>query len=278
MTAAEPVRVRCPDCHRDHRYSSPRYPCPCGTPVAVPLLATAEAAVLHRRVWDEEWVAVRCGECGEENHWPRPEVGCPCGTLLRPAVRTADAPPEDLDRPQPATTGTRPGATGTDQADAATATDQGERVPAPRSGDVDAHPVFRPVPIRTARDAVETAARYLSWLGFGDVVPQVVHQPEPRSGSPAGPRLPAGTDLRGRGVVAQVEPSTLRTTLRDVECLWLNGLTAAATPVYFALAGYTDEALARADDLGIPLFVVDLAGEPQPVNGPARRLAAAGPS
>ncbi|AZK97325.1 SIR2 family protein [Streptomyces tsukubensis] len=269
MTAAEPVRVRCPDCHRDHRYTSPHYPCPCGAPVAVPLLSTAEPAVLHRRVWDEEWVTVRCEECGEENDWPRPEVGCPCGTLLRPGVRTADTPPEDLDRPGPAATGPQPaGDAGPDPA---------ERVPAPRSGNADARPAFRPVPIRTARDAVDTAARYLVWLGFDDVVPQVVHQPEPRSGFPAGPRLPAGTDLRGRGVVAQVEPSTLRTTLRDVECLWLNGLTAAATPVHFALAGYTDEALARADGLGIPLFVVDLAGEPQPVNGAARRLAAAGP-
>ncbi|QDY79706.1 hypothetical protein [Streptomyces qinzhouensis] len=262
MTAAEPVRLRCPDCHRDHRYTSPGYPCPCGAPVAVPLLGAAEPAVLHRRVWDEEWVTVRCAACGEENDWPRPEVGCPCGTLLRPAVRTADTPPEELDGPPPA---------------AAARPDPAERVPEPRSGDR-VRPVFRPAPIRTARDAVEAAARYLVWLGFRDVVPQVVHQPEPRSGIPAGPRLPAGTDLRGRGVVAQVEPSTLRTTLRDVECLWLNGLTAAATPVYFALAGYTDEALARADDLGIPLFTVDLAGEPQPVNGPARGLAAAGAS
>ncbi|MGV9313189.1 hypothetical protein ACWDR0_13485 [Streptomyces sp. NPDC003691] len=265
MTAAEPVRLRCPHCHREHRYSSPGYLCPCGTTVAVPLLSTAEPAVLYRRIWDEEWVTVHCASCGEANDWPRPEVGCPCGTLIRPAVRAADTPPEDLDGPPPAA----PAAGPTVPADPA------GRVPVPRSGE-GARPAFRPVPVRTARDAVATAAHYLEWLGFHDVVPQVVHQPEPRTGVPAGPRLPAGTDLRGRGVVAQVEPSTLRTTLRDVECLWLNALTAAAVPVYFALAGYTDEALDRADELGIPLFVVDLAGEPRPANGPARGLVAAG--
>ncbi|MFE0427191.1 hypothetical protein ACFW15_33475, partial [Streptomyces sp. NPDC058953] len=150
-----------------------------------------------------------------------------------------------------------------------------DRVPRPRAGG-EPRPPFRPVPIRTARDAVGAAGRFLTWLGYRDVVPQVVHQPEPRAGAPAGPRPPTGTDLRGRGVIAQVEPSTLRTTLRDVECLWLNGLSAAAATVYFALAGYTDEALTRADYLGIPLFTVDLAGEPQPVNDPARRLLATG--
>ncbi|MEU5161861.1 hypothetical protein AB0G74_19980 [Streptomyces sp. NPDC020875] len=262
---AEPVQLRCPACHQDHRYVSPVYPCPCGAPVSVPLRSTAAPEVLRRRVWADEWVTVHCESCGRDDDWPRPEVGCPCGTLLRPPVLT----PDGRDADAAAADGPPPPA-----APARTA-DPVERVPQPRTGD-EPRPPFRPVPIRTARDAVEAAGRYLTWLGYRDVVPQVVHQPEPRAGTPAGPRPPAGTDLRGRGVIAQVEPSTLRTTLRDVECLWLNGLTAAATSVYFALAGYTDEALARADELAIPLFTVDLAGEPQPANGPARRLLASG--
>ncbi|MFF7181310.1 hypothetical protein [Streptomyces sp. NPDC008121] len=118
---------------------------------------------------------------------------------------------------------------------------------------------FRPVTIRTARDAVAAAAGYLRWLGFRDVV-----QPEERSAS--------GADLRAPGLVAQVDPSTRPATLRAVECLWLNGLSNAAVSVFFSLAGYTPEARARADGLGVPLFVLDLTGTPQAVNTHAEEL------
>ncbi|MFF9065991.1 hypothetical protein ACF09E_11585 [Streptomyces sp. NPDC014891] len=125
--------------------------------------------------------------------------------------------------------------------------------PAPARGD------FRPLTIRTARDAVAAAAGYLRWLGFRDVV-----QPEER---PA-----AGVDLRAPGLVAQVDPSTRPTGLRAVECLWLNGLSASAVSVFFSLAGYTPEARSRAAELGLPLFVLDLTGTPQPVNAAAEGL------
>ncbi|MGW7308217.1 hypothetical protein ACWGI1_21880 [Streptomyces sp. NPDC054835] len=120
-------------------------------------------------------------------------------------------------------------------------------------------PAFRPVTIRTARDAVAASAGYLRWLGFRDVV-----QPEERSA--------VAVDLRGPGLVAQVDPSTRPTGLRAVECLWLNGLSNGATSVCFSLAGYTPEAHERAEGLGIPLFVLDLTGTPQPVNAPADTL------
>lgn len=118
---------------------------------------------------------------------------------------------------------------------------------------------FRPVVIRTARDAVAASAGYLRWLGYRDVV-----QPEERSAS--------GADLRAPGLVAQVDPSTRPSTLRAVECLWLNGLSSSAASVFFSLAGYTPDARSRADDLGIPLFVLDLTGTPQPVNSHAEKL------
>ncbi|MFJ2784413.1 hypothetical protein ACIQCR_07810 [Streptomyces sp. NPDC093249] len=123
---------------------------------------------------------------------------------------------------------------------------------------------FRPVTIRTSRDAVAAAAGYLRWLGFRDVV-----QPEERPVS--------GVDLRGPGLVAQVDPSTRPTGLRAVECLWLNGLSAPAVSVFFSLAGYTPEARSRATEVGLPLFVLDLTGTPQPVNGAADDLAEGGP-
>ncbi|RSS39650.1 hypothetical protein EF906_18475 [Streptomyces sp. WAC08241] len=122
---------------------------------------------------------------------------------------------------------------------------------------------FRPVTIRTGRDAVAAAAGYLRWLGFRDVV-----QPEERP--------PSGVDLRAPGLVAQVDPSTRPTGPRAVECLWLNGLSDSATSVFFSLAGYTPEARARAAEIGLPLFVLDLTGTPQPVNRAADGLAASG--
>ncbi|MCB5181654.1 hypothetical protein, partial [Streptomyces antimicrobicus] len=127
-----------------------------------------------------------------------------------------------------------------------------------------ARPAFRPVTIRTARDAVATAALYLRWLGFQDV-----RQPDARP-APA----TSAVDLRAPGLVAQVDPTTAPAGLRAVECVWLNGLTAPSPGicVYFSLAGYTAAARTRADELGIPLFVMDLTGMPQPLNDPADAL------
>lgn len=122
---------------------------------------------------------------------------------------------------------------------------------------------FRPVTIRTARDAVAAAAGYLRWLGFRDVI-----QPEERPAS--------GIDLRGPGLVAQVNPSTRPAGLRAVECLWLTGLSSSAVGAFFSLAGYTPEARARAAEIGLPLFVLDLTGTPQPVNHAAGELAEGG--
>ncbi|MER6786045.1 hypothetical protein ABT330_15725 [Streptomyces sp. NPDC000658] len=121
---------------------------------------------------------------------------------------------------------------------------------------------FRPVAIRTARDAVTAAALYLNWLGHGDI-------------RRADQRPTSGIGLAARGLLAQVDPSVHPASLRDVECLWLTAMTESAECVYFSLAGYADDARARADQLGVALFVLDLAGAPQPVNATADALATA---
>lgn len=234
--------MRCPACRREHAYITPVYPCPCGAPTAPPLMRGAPAVPITHRTWNDDWVSVRCHSCGRRDQWPHPELCCPCGAVLRIAVRPV------------ATRGITPPAAGP-----ATA----PHVPLPPTA---AHPrpTFRPLVIRTARDAVSTAALYLRWLGYRDVV-----QPEVRPSS----RI----DLRAAGLVAQVDATTRPTTLRDVECLWLNALNASVSGVLFSLAGYTDEARSRADGLVIPLFVLDLTGTPQPVNGPADELISVGP-
>ncbi|MFG2484515.1 hypothetical protein ACGFSI_17335 [Streptomyces virginiae] len=271
---AEAVPVRCPACLRENGYTAPVFPCACGSPVHPPLDLAAPPVPLTHRTWSDTWVTVRCTTCGRESEWPHPELGCgSCGTVVlipvHPPEATgtpagpAGASPATA-RPDPDRTGSGPvdGPAGGPTGGSGGATDgRGPaHIPPPPAPPVP-RPAFRPVTIRTARDAVATAALYLRWLGFRDV-----QQPDGRP-------IPAATvDLRAPGLVAQVDPTTAPAGLRAVECVWLNGLTASATSVYFALAGYTEDARARADDLGIPLFVMDLTGMPQPVNDPADAL------
>lgn len=120
-----------------------------------------------------------------------------------------------------------------------------------------------PLTIRTARDAVSAAAHYLTWLGFREVT-HPANRPASR------------IDLRAAGLIAQVDSSTRPTALRDVECLWLNALNGSVRGVLFSLAGYAPEARQRADALFVPLFVMDLTGSPQPVNGAADELFSTG--
>ncbi|MEU7299988.1 hypothetical protein [Streptomyces sp. NPDC007206] len=233
----ESVPVRCPACRREHVYTAPSYPCVCGAPTAPRLDPAAEPAVAAHRAWDDEWLAVPCAACGRRNQWPHPELGCPCGTVLRIPVTPVAGP-------------------GTPQTAAETPAGTGPE-PAVR------RPAFPPRAIRTARDAVTVAALYLRWLGYGDV-------------RRADQRPPNGIGLAAPGLLAQVDPTVRPAAHRDVECLWLTAMTESADCVYFSLAGYTDAARSGADALGVPLFVLDLAGVPQPVNDPAGTLHATG--
>ncbi|MEW2120798.1 hypothetical protein AB0945_37755 [Streptomyces sp. NPDC005474] len=242
---ADSMPVRCPACLREHLYSAPSYPCACGAPVSPSLDERATATAVTHRVWDEQWLTVRCAACERQDQWPYPELGCPCGTVLRiPVTRSAPDTRPAGTQPPPGTT-KLPGALRT-----------------PRSA-ARARRAFQPVTIRTARDAVTAAALYLRWLGYQDI-------------RRADQRPPSGVGLAARGVLAQVDPTVNPASLRDIECLWLTAMTESSGCVYFSLAGFESEARARADDLGIPLFVLDLTGTPQPVNTPADDLDATG--
>ncbi|MCX3287645.1 hypothetical protein OR263_13205 [Streptomyces sp. NEAU-H22] len=272
---AETVPVRCPACRREHRYTAPAYPCLCGAPVAPRLDRDGPATPVSHRVWQDDWVTVRCGSCGRHGEWPRPEVGCACGVVLRVAVV------EGRGSTGRAAAGDGSGtaaAQGPDTDQDGTVADQGNQQGPPHRPDQGdrprdaatvaaearpARPPFPSVTIRTSRDAVTAAALYLRWLGYRGV-------------RRADQRPPSGIGLAARGVVAQVDPAVHPATLRDVECLWLTAMTESADCLYFSLAGYADDARARADSLGVPLFVLDLTGTPRPVNAPAETLAATG--
>ncbi|MDF9816354.1 hypothetical protein [Streptomyces sp. SPB162] len=238
---AESVPVRCPACRREHAFSTTTYPCACGTPLTLPLLRGGVPVEIRHRSWDDSWVSMRCPDCGRRDQWPQPEFGCDCGSVIRLPVDTAALAP-----PGPATAALRP-----------LPAVAGPPPPARR-------PPFRPVTIRTARDALTAAAQYLKWLGFAGV-------------RVAGDHAANGIDLRGDDLVAQIDPTTEPTALRDIECLWLNCLNEDAVGAFFSLAGYAHDARLRADQLGVPLFVMDLTGTPQPVNDAADSLMRTGP-
>lgn len=239
------VPVRCPACRREQSFTPPTYPCSCGAPLTLPVLHDSCPEEIEHRTWEATWVAANCATCGRQGSWPQPEFGCPCGALVRVPVASAPDPTERA----PATARPRDPA-------APAAGPPGRAV---------LRPAFQPVTIRTARDAVTAAAQYLKWLGF-----RGVRRPEEGQAT-------SGVDLYGPGVVAQVDPTTRPTALRDIECLWLNGLNESAVSVFFSLAGYARDARARADALHIPLFIMDLTGTPQPVNDPADSLIRVGP-
>ncbi|MFW6691299.1 hypothetical protein [Streptomyces sp. MAR4 CNX-425] len=256
----ESVPVRCPACRREHAYTPSTFPCACGAPLTLPLLRGGVPVELRHRTWRDSWVTLRCPVCHRRDEWPRPELACDCGAVVRLPVAAAP-----VRRPRPGPASPAPPASPASPPPPATPPPPAPSpAPAPSPPPADGRrPAFRPVTIRNTADAVTAAARYLHWLGFTDLVKN-----EDRPAS--------GVDVRGAGVVAHVDPTTTPMALRDVECVWLNGLNASALAVFFALAGYTREARARADELRLPLYVMDLTGTPQPVNDPAEELARGG--
>ena len=255
-TTARPVR--CPSCRLEHSYEPSVFPCPCGARLKVPLLRGGIPVQVRFRSWEDAWLSMRCPSCGRSEQWPQPEFTCGCGALVRlpvdstrspvpvlPAVQPQQ-PPRGAPPARPATPGRPPQAP----------------VPQPptRARAVPPRTPFIPHPVRTSDDAILAAARYLEWLGFGELE---VSDSQDRE----------GVCLLGATIVAQVDTWTEPADLRAVECLWLNTLHAdELQPVMFTLAGYNQESRNRADQLLVALFELDLAGVPQPVNSAAREL------
>ncbi|MGW0085022.1 hypothetical protein [Streptomyces sp. NPDC003393] len=231
-----------------------------------------------------ESVPVRCPACRREHvrrghdRWPPPELACPCGTTLRippggagtegtgdragmgSGARSGDqAAPGHGERARQRGERAERGDSATREPGTAHRSGAGRRDTAGRRPATGRRGVFRPVRIRTARDAVTDAALYLRWLGYEGV-------------RRADQRPPSGVGLAARGLVAHVDPAVRPASLRDVECLWLTAMTESAGGVYFSLTGYSEQARARADELGVALFVLARDGVPRPLNDPADAL------
>ncbi|MFJ1962214.1 hypothetical protein ACIP25_33555 [Streptomyces massasporeus] len=264
------VTVRCGSCGRRGEWPRPEVGCACGVVLRVAVVAE-RGATGRAAAGDGSGTAAAQG--------PRPDRD---GTAAAQEPKTdqdgtargtAAAEGPGNDRSGAADHEGPPGQEGAtdlpDQQGAARRPDRSERPDRPRDAAAvaadarSARPPFLSVTIRTARDAVTATALYLRWLGYRGV-------------RRADQRPPSGIGLAARGVVAQVDPAVRPASLRDVECLWLTAMTESADCLYFSLAGYADDARARADALGVPLFVLDLTGTPRPVNAPAETLAATG--
>jgi hypothetical protein len=254
--------VRCPSCRSEHSYEPTVFPCPCGARLKVPLLRGGIPVQVRFRSWEDAWLSMRCPSCGRSEQWPQPEFTCACGAQVRLPVDTDRQPVPVLPavhQPQPRTSPpSRPAAAGRPPLPPSAP----QPVPqSPVRGRVaPPRPPFVPHPVRTSDDAILAAARFLEWLGFGELE---VSDSQDRE----------GVCLLGTTVVAQVDPWTEPADLRAVECLWLNTLHAdELQPVMFTLAGYNQESRNRADQLLVALFELDLAGVPQAVNSTAREL------
>ncbi|MFJ8995155.1 hypothetical protein ACIRQH_32705 [Streptomyces sp. NPDC102279] len=262
--------VRCGACARETQWPHPELGCDCGTMLRIPVRAAgalppardtgraghdghADGSAEERTGHD-----LRGGLPVEGDSRRPPGPGHPSGAECLPAPdRAGDGTPPGTgeDRPRDDGSGTSAGVGPDEDRDRAAA------AVGTRHAGAGGRAPFRPVTVRTARDAVTAAALYLRWLGYPDV-------------RRADQRPPSGIGLAARGILAQVDPTVRPASLRDVECLWLTAMTESAACVYFSLAGYAEDALARADALGVPLFVLDLTGTPQPVNSPADDLIA----
>jgi hypothetical protein len=113
--------------------------------------------------------------------------------------------------------------------------------------------------IRTPSDAEAVAAEWMTYFGFGTAATTPVGRDE-------------GIDVVAERAVAQVKMEGLPTGRPVVQQLFGASMAEGKVGLLFSLAGYTAEARAWADRVGVALFRFDLQGEPEPVNATARAL------
>lgn len=120
-----------------------------------------------------------------------------------------------------------------------------------------ARPPLVATTIRSARDAEESACRWLTHLGFRgcELTPQGAD---------------GGVDVRGPGVVAQVKAQAKPVGIAVVQRTY--GCAGHRRAVVFGMAGFTPKAVEWADANGVALFVFDFTGAVKAVNGVARGL------
>jgi hypothetical protein len=135
----------------------------------------------------------------------------------------------------------------------------------PDPGGSSAHRRQRPSPrlIRSPEDAELAAAEWMRFYGYADA-----------TRTPAG--ADGGLDVVATGAVAQVKD--YGTSIGRPVLQQLQGAALGRDSLFFSRQGYTREAVAWAEQVGMALFRFDLQGEPEPINPLAIRIAAGRPA
>jgi hypothetical protein len=114
-------------------------------------------------------------------------------------------------------------------------------------------------PIRAPRDAEENAARWMRYWGFEDA-------------QSTGPGTDEGIDVNSSEAVAQVKAYMVPVGRPDLQNLAGVAAVERKKAIFFALSGYTVQALEWAERADMALFTFDLMGDPEPLNSAALRL------
>lgn len=112
----------------------------------------------------------------------------------------------------------------------------------------------------TARDAELTAARWMVYWGYFDA-----------KATPVGPD--GGVDVIAGRALAQVKYRNVKTSRTEINEFHGSAEGSEKDELYFSLTGYTQQAIERADEKSIALFIFNDQGIPKPVNKDARRIA-----
>lgn len=113
--------------------------------------------------------------------------------------------------------------------------------------------------IRSPRDAELAAEEWMRYFGFGDAEVTPVGADE-------------GIDVNSTKAVAQVKAYMVPVGRPDVQNLAGVAAGEKKIGIFFALTGYTPQAIQWADKADIALFSFDLQGEPEAVNSVAHKL------
>jgi hypothetical protein len=108
--------------------------------------------------------------------------------------------------------------------------------------------------IRTARDAEEVVSEWMIHFGFSDA-----------KVTPIGPD--AGIDVISSEAVVQVKMESVPTSRPAVQQLYGVAASKGLQPFFFALAGFTKDAVNWGTEQEIALFTFDYSGKPKAVNG-----------
>jgi hypothetical protein len=110
------------------------------------------------------------------------------------------------------------------------------------------------------RDAELLAAKWMVYWGYFDA-----------EATPIGPD--GGIDVRASGALAQVKYRNVKTSRSEINEFHGSAEGAGKDELFFSLSGYTQNAIQRANEKSIALFIFGADGTPRALNATAKKVA-----